>query len=154
MSGSPETHATAPSIAVVANREKLRGRSEKRLRAALDDAGHGDAPWRWVEKGSAAKKAAKKAMSAGADVVVACGGDGTIRAAAEGLVGTKCALAVVPAGTANLFAGALELPSDPAAIVKLIDAGERRTIDTGHLQRVDLRRDGRHGVRRRDDRRR
>ncbi len=37
----------------------------------------------------------------------------------------------MPAGTANLFAGALELPSDPAAIVKLIDAGERRTIDTG-----------------------
>ena len=62
MSGSPENHATAPSIAVVANREKLRGRSEKRLRAALEDAGHGDAPWRWVEKGSAAKKAAKKAV--------------------------------------------------------------------------------------------
>jgi diacylglycerol kinase (ATP) len=63
--------------------------------------------------------------------VLACGGDGTVRAAAEGVVGTKCALAVVPAGTANLFAGALDLPSDPAETVKLIDAGERRTIDTG-----------------------
>jgi YegS/Rv2252/BmrU family lipid kinase len=131
MSGSPESHVTTPTIAVVANRKKLRGRDAKRLRAALEDAGHDDTPWLWIEKGSAAKKAAKRARSAGADVVIACGGDGTVRAAAEGVVGTKCALAVVPAGTANLFAGALELPNDPAEIVKLIDAGERRTIDTG-----------------------
>ena len=70
-------------------------------------------------------------MADGATVVVVCGGDGTVRAAAGALVDTGVALAVMPSGTANLFAGALDLPSEPADIVELIRSGQRRTIDTG-----------------------
>ena len=49
----------------------------------------------------------------------------------EALVGTDVALAVVPSGTANLFASGLELPTDIDDIVELIARGDRRSIDTG-----------------------
>jgi diacylglycerol kinase (ATP) len=124
---------TAPTarVAVVANTEKLRRRDVKQLRAALHDARYDDVPWIEISKGSAAKKAARQAIQAGAGVVLVCGGDGSVRAAAEALVDTEVALAVLPAGTANLFAGALGLPTDPHDVVELITAGTRRTIDTG-----------------------
>ncbi|MCU1501194.1 MAG: transcription regulator [Ilumatobacteraceae bacterium] len=128
---SHENPAAPPHVGVVANTDKLRGRDVKRLRAALHDAGYGNAPWIEIAKGSEAKKAARKAVRAGAEVVLVCGGDGSVRAAAEALVDGDVALAVLPAGTANLFAGAFDLPSDPKEVVDLIRAGGRRTIDTG-----------------------
>jgi YegS/Rv2252/BmrU family lipid kinase len=119
------------NIAVVAHREKVKPATLKGLKAALADAGVKKEPWFLVEKGSKAKRAAEKALKTGADVVLVCGGDGTVRAAAEALVGTDAALAVVPTGTANLFAGGLELPTDPAEVVALARGTQRRQIDTG-----------------------
>ena len=49
----------------------------------------------------------------------------------EGLVDTGVALAVVPAGTANLFANGLRLPTAPSDIVNLVVEGHRTTIDSG-----------------------
>jgi diacylglycerol kinase family enzyme len=43
-------------------------------------------------------------VSAGVDLVVACGGDGTVAACAEGVTGTRVPLAVIPLGTGNLLA--------------------------------------------------
>ena len=74
---------------------------------------------------------AKKALDRGADVVLVCGGDGTVRAASQALVGTEAALAVFPTGTANGFASAMSIPDDPAGVVELIRSGARRVIDTG-----------------------
>ena len=45
-------------------------------------------------------------------------------------MGTETALAVVPSGTANLFASGLELPTDIDEIVEMIARGDRRSIDT------------------------
>src|SRR6187402_1456520 len=47
---------------------------------------------------------ARKAIEGGADLVVAVGGDGTVRAVAEALSGTDIKLGIVPMGTGNLFA--------------------------------------------------
>jgi YegS/Rv2252/BmrU family lipid kinase len=116
-------------VAVVAHAEKLTGRSRKQLKQALDDAGI-DAPWFAVAKAKEAGAATRKALKGGADTVIVCGGDGTVRAASESLVGTDAALAVLPAGTANLFATGYSLPSDPAEIVELIVTGRRRKIDS------------------------
>src|SRR4051794_9899832 len=99
-------------LAVVANSKKLAPADRKRLRAAIDDAQFAKVEWFPIAKGSAAKGAAKKAVDDGADIVLACGGDGTVRAAAEALVGTDTALAVMPSGTANQFANAMAMPSD------------------------------------------
>ena len=53
-----------------------------------------------------------------------------MRAASEAIVGTNTALAVVPSGTANLFASGLDLPTDVKEIVGVIARGDRRSIDT------------------------
>ena len=117
------------NVAVVAHADKLAGRDRKRLKRALSDAGL-DAPWYDVGKAKQAGAATRKALKGGADTVIVCGGDGTVRAASEPLVGADAALAVLPAGTANLFATGYGLPTDPAAIVELVVTGRRRTIDS------------------------
>ncbi len=75
---------------------------------------------------------AAAALSEGADIVVACGGDGTVRACLGPLAGRSAALAVVPLGTGNLLAANLGIPSglDAAAA---IGQGRRRTIDVGRI---------------------
>jgi diacylglycerol kinase (ATP) len=118
------------SVAVIANTEKFVKKDADGLRRALADGGINDVFWLEVERGSDAKKAAEKAVNQGAQTVIVCGGDGSIRAAAEALVGTPTALAVVPCGTANLFATGLGLPTDIDEIVKAITNGDRRSIDS------------------------
>jgi YegS/Rv2252/BmrU family lipid kinase len=118
-------------LAVVANTKKIAKRDARRLKDALRDAGFERTEWINIEKGSAATKAAKKALHRGADVVLVCGGDGTVRAASQALVGTEAALAVFPTGTANGFASAMSIPDDPAELVELIRSDARRVIDTG-----------------------
>lgn len=118
-------------LAVITNSKKLAPGDRKRLRAAIEDAPFAKVEWFPIRKGSAAKDAAAKAVGSGADIVLACGGDGTVRAAAEALVGTDSALAVVPSGTANQFANAMSLPTDVKEILALLASGQTRTIDTG-----------------------
>ena len=74
---------------------------------------------------------ARHAVDAGAHVVFVCGGDGTVRSCIEGLAGTDVALAVLPAGTGNLLATNLAVPTDTAAGVRLATHGGRRRIDIG-----------------------
>ena len=61
---------------------------------------------------------------AGRPLVVAVGGDGTVREAAEAVVGTDVPVAIVPCGTGNVLAGSLRLRGADAAI-RLIGAGHR-----------------------------
>jgi len=118
-------------LAVITNAKKLAPADRKRLRAAIEDAPFAKVEWFPIQKGSAAKDAAAKALADGADIVLACGGDGTVRAAAEALVGSESALAVMPTGTANQFASAMSMPSDVKDILSLLASGQTRTIDTG-----------------------
>jgi YegS/Rv2252/BmrU family lipid kinase len=119
------------SIGVVAHREKLTASTAAELRSALAHVGFSNVHWLEVRKGAAAEQATRRALEDGSDTIIVCGGDGTVRAAAAACANTDAALAVVPAGTANLFATGLELPSDPKKIVETIINGDRRTLDTG-----------------------
>ncbi|MDR1187013.1 MAG: NAD(+)/NADH kinase [Bifidobacteriaceae bacterium] len=79
-------------------------------------------------------QAAQAAVQAGVRTVVAAGGDGTVRAVAQGLTGTGVPMGIVPLGTANLLARNLKLPlvsSRDALEVAL--TGNRRQIDVGRL---------------------
>jgi len=77
---------------------------------------------------------ARRAVELGADVVVACGGDGTVRAVATALAHTKASLAIVPLGTGNLFARNLNVPlADPSAALRLALEGEDIPVDVGWL---------------------
>lgn len=62
----------------------------------------------------------RRAIDAGADRVVAAGGDGTVAAVAAALIGTNVPLGIVPLGTANVMARELGVPLDPAAACRLI----------------------------------
>jgi diacylglycerol kinase (ATP) len=119
------------SVVVVANTEKISRKDLRELRGALAGAGVDDVECVEIERGSDAKKGAAKAVKRGAQTVVVCGGDGSVRAAAEALIGSSTSLAVVPCGTANLFVAGLSLPTDIDDVAKAVAIGDRRTIDTG-----------------------
>jgi diacylglycerol kinase (ATP) len=65
------------------------------------------------------------------DLVVVGGGDGTMNAAAPGLVETGLPLGILPMGTANDLARTLGIPVDLDAAANIIVAGNRRRIDLG-----------------------
>ena len=74
------------------------------------------------------------AVAHGADALVVGGGDGTIACAVQRLAGTGVALAVLPLGTANLFARDLGMPLDDiGAAVEAIAGGNARDIDVGEV---------------------
>jgi diacylglycerol kinase family enzyme len=96
--------------------------------------------WRkslWLETTEAEPGAeqARRAVAEGVDVVLAAGGDGTVRAVAEGLRGTGVALALLPAGTGNLLARNLDMIlTHMADSVELAFAGRDRRIDVGVVE--------------------
>jgi diacylglycerol kinase family enzyme len=69
------------------------------------------------------------ASKPGIDIVLAGGGDGTISAAAARLMGRKKALAILPAGTMNLFARGLGIPQTLDAAVKSLADSEVIAVD-------------------------
>jgi diacylglycerol kinase family enzyme len=125
-----------PGVAFVANGSLVRGGG--RLLALCGEAAarHG---WRAeflvTEKAEAGVSAANSAALDGIDLVVAVGGDGTVRGCAEGLARTGVPLAIVPHGTANLLARTLRVPRHPKAalgVALAVTPGTRgvdRTID-------------------------
>ncbi|MDF1490392.1 diacylglycerol/lipid kinase family protein [Tessaracoccus caeni] len=90
--------------------------SKEELEAAWDEAaaGHDDVRVSWFEtsEDDPGRRATQQALDAGAEVVLAAGGDGTVRAVAEHLAdtGADAALGIVPLGTGNLLARNLEVP--------------------------------------------
>jgi diacylglycerol kinase family enzyme len=100
----------------------------ERLRATLEDAGH--AVDITVVDGKDIEAALGKAASNGnVDVVLAGGGDGTVSAAAGLMMGKKKALAILPAGTMNLFARGLGIPLGLDQAVAAFATGRVQAVD-------------------------
>jgi diacylglycerol kinase (ATP) len=120
-------------VAVVAHAEKELDGGLPALRRALDAAGV-DAPlWYEVPKAKKAPEQVERALEQGADLVFAWGGDGTVRRCIEAIAGSKAKLAVLPAGTANLFARNLGIPLELEAAVAVGLRGETRRLDIGRF---------------------
>jgi diacylglycerol kinase family enzyme len=93
-------------------------RSRVLVQKALAD--HHDVSVAETNRRGHASRLALAAARSGVEVVVVLGGDGTLNEAANGLVGTETALAVLPGGSTNVFARAVGLRNDPLAAVDQI----------------------------------
>jgi diacylglycerol kinase (ATP) len=108
--------------------------------AAESAAGWGTTLWFETSVDDPGEGVARDALAAGADVVMAAGGDGTVRSVAEALRGTGTPVALLPSGTGNLLARNLNLTLDHLAeSVSTAFTGENRPIDLGvaRIQRAD-----------------
>ena len=72
---------------------------------------------------------AEQAAVEGADLVIVCGGDGTVREVCAELAGTGIPVGVVPAGTGNLLARNLQVPLFIRAAIDIALTGQDRAID-------------------------
>jgi YegS/Rv2252/BmrU family lipid kinase len=118
-------------VAVVAHADKRLDGGLPQLRRVLEAQGVGDPLWFEVPKAKQAPDQVRRALKKGADLVFAWGGDGTVRRCIGEVAGSKAALAVIPAGTANLFATNMGIPSDIEQAVAIGLRGERRRFDVG-----------------------
>jgi YegS/Rv2252/BmrU family lipid kinase len=75
----------------------------------------------------------EEAIRQGCDAVLACGGDGTVHAVLQSLVGTEIALGVIPLGTANALAADLGLVGSPAAAARALLAAHPVRIPVGQI---------------------
>ena len=118
------------SVVFIINRRCVRDVPQLRrdFGAAAAAAGW-QASFRETSAGDAGLGPATDAVSAGADLVVAAGGDGTVAACAEALTGTNVPLAIVPLGTANLAARSLGVPMRAADALATAFGGVNRRID-------------------------
>ncbi len=81
-----------------------------------------------------ATSAARQAASEGFDLVIAAGGDGSVNEVANGLVGTRTALGIIPVGTENVLAREVGIPLEPALACRHLLNCPNRAIDTGRVE--------------------
>ncbi len=110
---------------------RLRGRGRlERLVEILETDGPPIEPIATSAPGDATR-IAREAARRGAPMVVSLGGDGTLREAAAGLLGSDCALAPLPGGTTNVVTAALGLPPDPLAAAATLKTLPLLKLDVG-----------------------
>lgn len=137
---SPETNARQNTdqdvMAVIYNPIKV---ELPALRAVVERAelehGWGATLWLSTSTEDAGQQRAAEAVASGASAVIVAGGDGTVRAVAEGLQPSSLPLALLPSGTGNLLARNLGLPLDDVeAAVMIAFTGDVRRIDVGRIE--------------------
>jgi YegS/Rv2252/BmrU family lipid kinase len=120
-------------VAVVAHRKKSLDGGLVELREVLSRYGVHDPLWFEVPKSKKVPKRVRKALDAGVDRVFVWGGDGTVQRGLDVLAGTGVPMAVLPAGTGNLFAGNLGIPTDLERAVQIGLEGDVDAIDVGRV---------------------
>ncbi|TVQ42462.1 MAG: YegS/Rv2252/BmrU family lipid kinase [Gloeocapsa sp. DLM2.Bin57] len=81
------------------------------------------------EQVSAAIQGIKAQNQENHSLIIASGGDGTVSAVASALIGTDIPLGIIPRGTANAFAVALDIPTNLRGACDNIIAGNTHVID-------------------------
>ena len=120
-------------IAVIAHAGKTFGGGLPELRRELERQGVVDPLWIEVPKSRYVPKQVKRALAEGAELLFVWGGDGTVQRCIDALAGSDTALAILPAGTANLLATNLGIPQDIEQAVAIGLRGERRKLDVGRF---------------------
>ena len=120
-------------VAVIAHAGKSIGGGLEELRSTLERAGVKDPHWSEVPKSKYAPERVERAIEDGAELVFVWGGDGMVQRSVDALAGTGVILAIIPAGTANLFATSLDIPQSIAEAVDIGLNGRDRKLDVGKV---------------------
>ncbi|MBA2639197.1 MAG: phosphatase PAP2 family protein [Nocardioidaceae bacterium] len=129
---APTTTGRRPSwLGIVLNPTKVSDPAGLRRLVAAAAERHGWQPPCWYETTAddAGIAMTHQALADGAEVIVAAGGDGTVRVVSSELARTGVPLGVVPLGTGNLLARNLELPLRATEAVEAALSGQDRAID-------------------------
>lgn len=98
---------------------------------ALLDANGIEAVVTETEYANHATELARQSIEEGYQIVIACGGDGTVGEVAHGLIGSNVTLGIMPLGSANNVARMMHVPFDLTEAAKLLRLGEIRKVDVG-----------------------
>ncbi len=122
---------TTRQLAVILNPIKVEDVDAFRamVDAAAADAGWNTPTWSTTTIEDPGRSMAEQAAVSGAELVIVCGGDGTVRTVCAELAGTGVSVGVVPAGTGNLLARNLGIPLFLQAAVEVALNGQDRAID-------------------------
>lgn len=94
-----------------------------------EDSGWSTPEWHLTNSDDPGRSMAEQAAVNGADLVLVCGGDGTVRTVCAELAGTGIPVGVIPAGTGNLLARNLGIPLYLQAAIDVALNGQDRAID-------------------------
>lgn len=120
--------------AVVVNPSKFDGADDlgdfrALVETALSTADYGDTLWLETTVDDPGRAMTREARDNDVDLVIAAGGDGTVRVVAAELAGSDIAFGLLPMGTANLLARNLDLPGKLEDAVAIAVGEVERTID-------------------------
>ena len=126
------TRPDQPLACVIINPSKRRATTAVRgvLERELREAGYAGPVWLETSVSEPGTMQARLALAAGARLVVAAGGDGTVRSVAAGMAGTGAQMGIIPLGTANLAARNLGIPvGDPRSAARVAARGVELPAD-------------------------
>ena len=120
-------------VAVIAHAGKTFGGGLLELRRELEQQGITDPLWCEVAKSNEAPRHVERALESGAELIFVWGGDGTVQRCLDTAAGSAAAIAILPAGTANLLASNLRIPRKIERAVGIGLRGDRRRLDVGRF---------------------
>jgi len=120
-------------ICIIVNPISGQGDAEIRAREVENRLVEGGCEVRRIvtQRAGHAVELAREAAAIRTDIVLVCGGDGTVNETLEGLAGSGTALAQMPLGTANVLGHELGLKAAPRRVTELVLRGRRRRLDLG-----------------------
>ena len=127
----PEVYASERRLAVILNPIKVEdvGQFRATVAAMAKESGWSEPTWQYTTIEDPGSGMADQAAVSGADLVMVCGGDGTVREVCAELAGTGIPVGIIPAGTGNLLARNLGIPLYLRSAIDVALNGQDRAID-------------------------